>query len=45
MRWTAIVKIDEVSDTNWLNKSLTPFDISSYLDERSNEERLKEYNN
>ena len=42
MRWTAIFRIDEVSDTNWLNKSLAPFDASSYIDQRSNEERLKE---
>ena len=40
-RWTAVIKIDEVSNTSWLNKSLSPFDISSYIDEQSNEDRLK----
>lgn len=42
VRWTAIVKVDDGLTTGHLRTGLHPFVVSTYIDERSNEERLNE---
>ena len=40
IRWTAVVKIDDVESNDHLTRSLHPFPIDELIDSRSNEERL-----
>ena len=40
IRWTAVVKIDDASGQAHVRDSIHPFDIDSYIDSRSNAERL-----
>jgi len=40
IRWTAVVKIDDIRSNDHLTRDLHPFPIEEYIDGRSNAERL-----
>ena len=40
VRWTAIIKIDDMAAADHLGESLHPFDAADFVDLRSNKERL-----
>ncbi|MEK7856792.1 MAG: phytanoyl-CoA dioxygenase family protein [Acidobacteriota bacterium] len=42
VRWTAIVKVDDGLSTGHLRQAIHPFAVSDFIDERTNEDRLKE---
>ena len=40
IRWTAVVKIDDIESNDHLADNLHPFSIDEYIDSRTNEQRL-----
>jgi hypothetical protein len=41
IRWTAIIKIDDIYDNTHLTESLNPFVIDDFIDTKNNAERLQ----